>query len=492
MKNALLPCVIAFLICSVASAKEAAGHHTISFPAQHPLVTFEVPDSWQERDEGDTHFIVSPDGGDVLVEVSMMKSGMNDDAATGEEARTSVDQDFTKLNLTEVPAGKQKGLNIIGLQGTGEDKHGTANIVLIAARNPAARHPVLIAIITAADAGEKHGQGIVGIMDTLAAPGAAAAPSAGKGSPAGVQTFGFPTKKPLISFDLPKGWQPKEKGGSLFVLSPDGADVIVEATTMKAVADDDAGAMKEAMDTVADFKKLKLKTVVDHASLGGMTVTMLNGPGEDSNGPARINIVIIKHPASKRHLYLSSIASEDKAQKHENAITALFDSITNAVAEAPGNASPDTRKEVQTVFFPGKNKPPFRVGIPAGWKIQEKDDGLMAISPDESVSMDFTATEMKYAGTALKTMKRLAAEQYGEFVWNKGKPATVVQLDDSMTLTIENGKCSIKGQTLVSSFMQYVKSDRDLFLIVGIRYLTDAPDKFTNEIDGVVKSVSFQ
>jgi hypothetical protein len=141
------------------------------------------------------------------------------------------------------------------------------------------------------------------------------------------QTLEFPKKNPLVKFIAPDDWKTQEKNGSLFVVSPDGGDVIVEVMMMDAAIDDDAAALKEAKGTVdQDFKNLKL-TKTDPTKANGLTVTLYGGEGEDKNGVAHINMVLLKHPDATHQILFSLIASKENASKHGAACGAMFNSL---------------------------------------------------------------------------------------------------------------------------------------------------------------------
>ncbi len=143
------------------------------------------------------------------------------------------------------------------------------------------------------------------------------------------QAFGYPVKNPLISFSVPDGWEAKAKNASLFVISPDGGDVIVEVMMMEAATDDDDAAVKEAKDTMQDFKNLKLEKS-DLSEAKGLVIRQIGGEGEDSSGSARINMTLIKHPDSDHQILFSVISSKETATKYGAAVDGMLNSI-NAV-----------------------------------------------------------------------------------------------------------------------------------------------------------------
>ncbi len=110
------------------------------------------------------------------------------------------------------------------------------------------------------------------------------------------QTLNYPEKNPLVLFKVPDDWKPKISNGSLFVVSPDRGEVIVEVMALESSIKDDAAAVKEAKGTVEqDFKNRKF-TKADPVENNGLTATLLGGEGEDKSGEAHINIVLLKHP----------------------------------------------------------------------------------------------------------------------------------------------------------------------------------------------------
>ena len=57
-------------------------------------------------------FVVSPDGGNVIVEVMTMEAGMKDQAPALKEAKGVVDGDFKKLVLSPLDPTDSNVLNV--------------------------------------------------------------------------------------------------------------------------------------------------------------------------------------------------------------------------------------------------------------------------------------------------------------------------------------------------------------------------------------------
>ena len=141
------------------------------------------------------------------------------------------------------------------------------------------------------------------------------------------QTISFPPKQPLVTFQAPDDWKAEMKNGSMFVVSPDGGDVIVEVMTMEAGMKDQAPALKEAKGVVdGDFKKLVLSPL-DPTDSNVINVTLYGGGGEDDSGPAMINRAILKHPEAKHPVLFCLIAAKAKAAEHGAACGAMMNSI---------------------------------------------------------------------------------------------------------------------------------------------------------------------
>ncbi len=300
------------------------------------------------------------------------------------------------------------------------------------------------------------------------------------------QSLQFPKEDPLISFTAPADWKAEIKGGSLFVVSPDGGDVILEVMTMEAGLDDDAEALKEAKGIVAeDFEKLEL-TPGDPVEAHGLVILPLGGDGEDKSGPAHINMAVIKHPDAKHPILFSIIVSKENAAKYGDACGAMFNSINASGAEtAPAG-------ETQTYAYPDKDKPDFSVDFPADWKMNKTDEGTYVESPDKLIAMNVLIVDKADVSDAEETLKKKVGERFKEITWNQGNEPEVNK-DEALglTATFQNAQASDGegtekyGVNLVS----YVRKSGDKSLILLCQNPLKALDKHAEAMEAVIKSI---
>lgn len=137
----------------------------------------------------------------------------------------------------------------------------------------------------------------------------------------------FPKAAPRLTFNLPDTWQVDIKDDVL-TATPDKDDesVIVEVDEMEAGPDDFDAALKEAKDTVSDFKNLKWDEI-QKGEKDGLGIAILNAEGEDDDGKAFINLVLLAKPGSKNFVLLSCISSKEGSDKHGAAIGAMIGSL---------------------------------------------------------------------------------------------------------------------------------------------------------------------
>lgn len=304
------------------------------------------------------------------------------------------------------------------------------------------------------------------------------------------QTLGYPKKSPLVSFTAPDDWTTKVTGGSLFVVSPDGGDVIVEVMSMEAAVDDDAAAIKEAKSTVDQyFKNLKL-TKSDPTETNGLVVTLLGGEGEDDSGPAHINMALIKHPGAKSQILFSLIASKENAAKHGDACGAMMNSIA-AAAGKPQAAATGAGK-VQTFSYPDEAKPDFTVDFPADWKLKKTDEGVYVESPDKMVATNVIMVDKAEVADAEKALQKNVGERFKEVVWNGGKEPEVNK-DEALglTATFQNAQASNGEGTerFGVNLLSYVRKSGDKSLILLSQFPLRALDKHADAMEAMGRSI---
>lgn len=317
------------------------------------------------------------------------------------------------------------------------------------------------------------------------------------------QTLSYPKKQPLVQFTVPDDWTPEVKSGSLFVLSPDGGDVIVEVSMLEAGVDEDEEAAKEAKATVEeDFKNLTL-TPSDPVKSKGLEVTLLGGEGEDSTGPAHINMALLKSPAAKKQILFSIIASKENASKHGEACGAMLESLS-----APGPAktkekdkekekpeskpAPAAAAKTQNFSYPDKAHPDFSLDFPADWKMKSTDEGSYVESPDKLVAMNVIMVDNADASDAEENLKKKVGDRFKEIVWNGGKEPEVNK-DEALglTATFHNAVASDGEGTEKYSvnLVTYVRKEGDKALILLCQNPLRALDKHGDAMEAVLKSM---
>jgi hypothetical protein len=270
------------------------------------------------------------------------------------------------------------------------------------------------------------------------------------------QTLSYPEENPLISFTAPDDWKAQVKNGSLFVLSPDGGEVIVEVMAMEAGIDDDAAAVKEAKSTVsADFKKLAFEKS-DPAESNGLIVTLLGGSGEDKTGEAHINMALIKHPEAEHQILFSLIASKDSAGTHGPACGAMMNSISAAAAET------------QTYSYPDKDTPALTMDVPAGWEIDADAKGGYFVSPDKKFTLNVIPIDMEHIDAGLVNITKQVSAKYDEVVWNEGGEPKV-NIDESSGATLISSEGVAKGGGIEHKLgvYQFAKKGAEKFFILS-------------------------
>lgn len=137
----------------------------------------------------------------------------------------------------------------------------------------------------------------------------------------------FPKAAPLLTFLLPDTWV-VDFTDDLLTATPakDDETVIVQVDEMEAGPDDFDAALKEAKDTVSEFKNLKWDEI-QKGEKDGLGIAILNGESEGDDGKDFINLVLLAKPGSKNFVLLSCISSKEGSDKHGTAIGAMIGSL---------------------------------------------------------------------------------------------------------------------------------------------------------------------
>ena len=137
----------------------------------------------------------------------------------------------------------------------------------------------------------------------------------------------FPKAAPILTFSLPDTWVVDFKDDAIMATpAKDDDSVIVEVDEMEAGPDTYDAALKEAKDTVSEFKNLKWDEI-QKGDKDGLGIAILNAEGEDDEGKAFINLVLIAKPSSKNFILLSCISSKAGSDKFGPAIGAMIGSL---------------------------------------------------------------------------------------------------------------------------------------------------------------------
>lgn len=137
----------------------------------------------------------------------------------------------------------------------------------------------------------------------------------------------YPKDAPLLTFSLPDSWQVDfDDNGLMATPTKDDDSVIVEITDLEATVDSLDAAVKEAKETMSEFKNMKYDEM-EKGQKDGLGIAILNAEGEDEHGKAFINLVLLAKPGAKNFILLSCIASKEGSDKHGAVIGALIGSL---------------------------------------------------------------------------------------------------------------------------------------------------------------------
>lgn len=137
----------------------------------------------------------------------------------------------------------------------------------------------------------------------------------------------FPKAAPLLTFVLPDTWQVDFTDDAIMATpTKDDDSVIIEVDEMEAGPDTFDAAVKEAKDTMTEFKNVKYDEI-EKGQKDGLGIAILNAEGEDDNGKVFINLVLLAKPGAKNFILLSCISSKEGSEKHGPAIGAMIGSI---------------------------------------------------------------------------------------------------------------------------------------------------------------------
>lgn len=137
----------------------------------------------------------------------------------------------------------------------------------------------------------------------------------------------FPKESPLVTFVLPDSWQVDFEDDSLIATpTKDDDSVSIQVDEMAAGPDTFDAAVKEAKDTMTEFKNVKYDEI-EKGQKDGLGIAILNAEGEDENGKVFINLVLLAKPGAENFILLSCISSKEGSDKHGAAIGAMIGSL---------------------------------------------------------------------------------------------------------------------------------------------------------------------
>ncbi|MFN0076728.1 MAG: hypothetical protein ACKVY0_09655 [Prosthecobacter sp.] len=137
----------------------------------------------------------------------------------------------------------------------------------------------------------------------------------------------YPKEAPVLTLSLPDTWTVDlDDDGLMATPTKDDDSVIVELVDLEATLDSFDAAVKEAKETMSEFKNMKYDEM-EKGEKDGLSIAILNAQGEDEHGKAFINLVLLAKPGAKNFILLSCISSKEGSDKHGAAIGALIGSL---------------------------------------------------------------------------------------------------------------------------------------------------------------------
>lgn len=131
------------------------------------------------------------------------------------------------------------------------------------------------------------------------------------------QSISFPEKTPLIDLSLPDDWKIKPKGNIVYANPKDDPSFFMELSELDAGIDNADAAIKEAKASIEDsFKNVTYQEKPSKADGAGVTIQVLNAKGEDADGKANINAVLITQPKAEHYYMLLWISSQEAFEKY--------------------------------------------------------------------------------------------------------------------------------------------------------------------------------
>jgi hypothetical protein len=170
------------------------------------------------------------------------------------------------------------------------------------------------------------------------------------------QPISFPEKNPLIDLSLPDDWKIKPKGGVLYANPKDDPSFFMELSELEASIDNANAAIKEAKASIEDnFKNVTYDEKPSKADGVGVTLQVFNAKGEDADGKANINAILITQPKSEHYYMLLWISSQEAFEKHAEVGRKIIESI-KAHGNAGSSESSTSEQALSMVFENNTNQ----------------------------------------------------------------------------------------------------------------------------------------
>jgi dGTP triphosphohydrolase len=137
----------------------------------------------------------------------------------------------------------------------------------------------------------------------------------------------YPKAEPVISLAVPEGWETEWEDDLLYLRSDEDDSVVVEVSALKATKQEGAKALEEMKTSVQQsFKNMEWKPMQEGGS-NNVGIYILNGKGEDEQGKANINAVMVTNGDNDKLFMVFIAASPEGSEKFGTAIDALLKSL---------------------------------------------------------------------------------------------------------------------------------------------------------------------
>ena len=137
----------------------------------------------------------------------------------------------------------------------------------------------------------------------------------------------YPKTEPVISLAVPEGWEMEWEDDLLYLHSDDDDNVVVEVSALKATKKEGAKALEEMKNTVQEaFKNMEWKPMQEGGS-NNVGIYILNGKGEDDQGKANINAIMVTNGDNDKLFMVFIASSPEGSEKYGADIDALLKSL---------------------------------------------------------------------------------------------------------------------------------------------------------------------